>query len=36
VSPDFRRFVWHAPLFDLAVFIVLLGIAHLLLGALLS
>jgi hypothetical protein len=24
VSPDFRRFVWHAPLFDLAIFIVLL------------
>jgi hypothetical protein len=36
VSPDLRRFVWHAPLFDLAIFIVILGIVHRLAETLLS
>jgi uncharacterized protein DUF1656 len=35
LSPDFRRFVWHAPLFDFAMFIVFVGISYLLLGTLL-
>ena len=35
VSPNFKRFVWHPPLFDLALFVVFVGISYLVLGTLL-
>lgn len=35
VSPDFKRFTWHPPLFDFAVFVILVDISYTLLGQLL-
>ena len=35
-SSDYRRFVWHAPLFDFSFYIIFVGISYYVLGALLS
>jgi Protein of unknown function (DUF1656) len=35
-SPDFRRFVWHAPLFDFCFYVIFVGISYCVLGTLLS
>jgi hypothetical protein len=36
VSPNIRRYVWHPPLFDFAIFVILVDISYTLMGTLLS